>query len=275
MKNKKIFLILIAVFFNIHLTYARRIHNPNSLFLTQLSEFLEEPTIGDAAHYDFFRRNWNSLKDGLHININETAFLEIRRTGNFIIVQVFGDTTREENNYLMTVKKNLRRQSFNNNMQLLVLDFQDVKLELEPLGAYTILGISNSDLAIIAEDIWQNGLGSGISSARGELLRFVDNMARVIDISIKQDIFSSEDIMSGRNEFIRALHKAQDDIANTIKNLRLGFEYRPTVLLGLKNLRDNFDWFIEFLYSPSGNMAYRILYREYFIPFRENMYDDR
>ncbi|MDP8234134.1 MAG: hypothetical protein P9M06_04975 [Candidatus Saelkia tenebricola] len=278
MKNIKLFnkiiLIYIVVFFYINLSYARRIHNPTSSFLSQLSEYIEELTIRDAAYYDFFRKHWGSLKDGLRISINEDSFLEIRKSGSHVVVQIFGDTTEEESRLLVAAKKNLRRQAFNSNSRLITLDFQSVDLSLEPLETYTILGISDLDFAIIAQDAWRDGLGSGINSARGELLSFVDNMARVIDISIEQGVISPEDVMSGQDDLIQALYRAQDEIDSAIKNLKLGFEYRIIVLSSLENLRYNFDRIIGFLDSSSGDMAYRILYREYFIPFRESMYDD-
>ncbi len=261
--------------FNPSDSYARRIHIPQS-FLSKLAQCVEDPSINEAAEPGFFKENWEILNGGIKMNIANGSFLEIRKTEEQVIVQLFGGVSVSEQKQVSLLRYNLNRRAVKSDTPVAFLDFSGIDLSEEPLSVYSILNTNDADFEIIVDDILKGGDGSGINSLSEDVLKLADDMGRDFEAVSKYGLVDLVSLKLDKSSLIQALNSAQGLAVERFQGIEDGRinipkEEENSTIEFLGSLRERLKIYSDILNGRDGDMIYRVFYREYLMPFLENI----
>jgi len=278
MKYKKCILGIGAVYlclFTASKCSARRIHKSLS-FIVKLAQCVEDPSIDEVLKPGFFKENWELLNGGIRVNISNSSFLEIRKTEERVIIQLFGEVSTSKQEQVNLLRDNLNRQAVKCNTPAAFLNLSGIDLSKEPFSVYSILNINDADFKIIVQDILKGGDGSRINSLSEDVLKLVNDMGQDFEASFKYGLVDLVNLKLDKNSFIQALNSARDLAVERFRAIEDGKinipeEERSRTIEQLVSLRDRIRIYPAILSGKNGDMIYRIFYRVYLIPFLENV----
>jgi len=263
----------------VHLSnsFARRVHKPPS-FIEKLAQCVKDPSIDEALNPRFFKENWEILNGGIKVNISGNSFLEIRKTEKQVIVQFFGKASASEQDEVSLLRDNLNGRAVEFNIPVTFLDFSSIDLSKEQISVYSILNMNDADFEIIVQDILKGGDGSGINSLPQDILNLVDNMALDFGLAINYGLIDAENfkLALDKKSFVQAICSMRALAVDRFQAIEDG---KLDVPVGERNkrvnlfehLRDGFKFYINALSNSDGDMIYRVFYREYLMPFLEDI----
>jgi|GEM_PF-2714018 len=231
-KNISIFIGFCFLFLGINnedLIYRRIRQSKN--FLEHFLPVLQEPSIEEAIEPDFLENNWENLILGLRINFSEDGYLEIRRAGRKVIIQLFGVLNKSEEKLLLEFLDNLRREGNKQGCTFELFNFLGIALTKEEQATLSILNLTDKEFFVYS-NFPLEGLKEFVISMVLFLAK-VEELAKIIGIEeIKvgelppnlEEFLSRLKVVMSKIEEIMEINPLDYPLEEILKSYKIGLE---------------------------------------------------
>lgn len=264
MSIKKVLLfILLFLFLSSPIVYSRTVRSDSkySAFLKKLDSPFK---IEEVTESNFFEPEVGILNSGIEVSFSEDTFMEMRKSGETLVIQLFGNSKKVKQNKIDKMVSNIVYKS--EVSDITVLDSLDVDLKEVPDEAYSILGLNEEEFEIVAQDVRDGNLAIGAHSAPDMLLETVVEMEDIVNLGLRRDVIELDGLNSGKKELVQEFEDYKAKLLEDMKKARKHGNYDN---LSLDSLIGELNWFTSALNSSKGDLIYRIFYREFVASLEE------